>query len=86
MKYGVMERRMDERRGPVRRNDDIKRAMLEESLKELPRYFVSYVDAKYGVYSFYYNDLVDAQEMISALKEQGLTEDDIGFYARQIDE
>lgn len=76
------ERRLDERRGPNRRDIDIKRALLEESLKELPRYFVSYVDKEKGVYSFYYNNLYDAQLMLKDLKEQGIPEDSLAFYAR----
>jgi hypothetical protein len=47
------ERRLDERRGPVRRRTDMQRALLEETLRELPRYFVSYVDKQKGVYTFY---------------------------------
>jgi hypothetical protein len=78
----AMERRLDERRGPVRRNTDIKRALLEESLRELPRYFVSYVDKTQGVYSFYYNNLYDAQMMVAELKRQGVEEESIAMYGR----
>ena len=85
MSETAMERRLDERRGPVRRNTDIKRALLEESLRELPRYFVSYVDPNQGVYSFYYNNLYDAQEMVGELKRQGVKEDSIAMYARHDD-
>jgi hypothetical protein len=76
------ERRLDERRGPVRRRTDLQRALLEETLRELPRYFVSYVDKQKGVYTFYYNNLYDAQDMVAELKRQGLEEGAIGFYAR----
>lgn len=81
----TMERRLDERRGPVRRTTDIQRALLEESLRELPRYFVSYVDPKQGVYSFYYNNLYDAQTMFAELKRQGIPEKEIALYARHDD-
>ncbi|MBX3460163.1 MAG: hypothetical protein KF696_09430 [Planctomycetes bacterium] len=77
-----LERRLDERRGPVRRKTDVTRALLEESLKELPRYFVSYCDPKAGVYSFYYNNLYDAQLMVAELKRQGIAEHAIGLYGR----
>ena len=85
MSESTMERRLDERRGPVRRATDIKRALLEETLRELPRYFVSYVDPKMGVYSFYYNNLYDAQMMVAELKRQGLEEKDIALYGRHDD-
>ncbi|MCA8918357.1 MAG: hypothetical protein KDB68_06920 [Planctomycetes bacterium] len=85
MSETTMERRLDERRGPVRRKTDIQRALLEESLRELPRYFVSYVDPKAGVYSFYYNNLYDAQMMVAELKRQGLEEKDIALYGRHDD-
>lgn len=78
----TLERRLDERRGPVRRKLDIHRALLEESLKELPRYFVSYCDPNAGVYSFYYNNLHDAQLMVAELKEQGIAENAIALYGR----
>jgi hypothetical protein len=81
----TMERRLDERRGPVRRNTDIKRALLEESLRELPRYFVSYVDPKQGVFTFYYNDIDDAKDMVAELKRQGLEESGIALYSRNED-
>lgn len=80
------ERRLDERRGPIRRKTDVQRALLEESLRELPRYFVSYVDKARGVYTFYYNNLYDAQDMVGELKRQGLDESAIGFYARHEEE
>jgi hypothetical protein len=76
------ERRLDERRGPVRRSTDIQRALLEESLRELPRYFVSYVDPARGVYTFYYNNLFDAQQMVGELKRQGFNEDSVALYGR----
>ena len=85
MSETTMERRLDERRGPVRRKTDIQRALLEESLRELPRYFVSYVDKTQGVYSFYYNNLYDAQMMVAELKRQGLEEKDIALYGRHDD-
>lgn len=85
MTKATMERRLDERRGPVRRKTDIQRALLEESMKELPRYFVSYVDPKKGVYSFYYNNLYDAQTMVGELKRQGIEEDCIALYGRHDD-
>jgi hypothetical protein len=78
----TLERRLDERRGPVRRKTDVQRALLEESLKELPRYFVSYVDTSAGVYSFYYTSLDDAQMMVAELKRQGIEEDHIALYGR----
>jgi len=82
MSLTAPERRLDERRGPVRRRTDVQRALLEESLRELPRYFVSYVDKQKGVYTFYYNNLYDAQDMVAELKRQGLEQGAIGFYAR----
>ncbi|MBZ0136694.1 MAG: hypothetical protein K8I27_10005 [Planctomycetes bacterium] len=85
MTKSTMERRLDERRGPVRRTTDIQRALLEESLRELPRYFVSYVDPNKGVYSFYYNNLFDAQCMASELKRQGISEEHIALYGRHDD-
>lgn len=85
MPESTMERRLDERRGPVRRNTDIQRALLEESLRELPRYFVSYVDPNAGVYSFYYGNLYDAQVMVAELKRQGIADDAIAMYARHDD-
>lgn len=78
----TMERRLDERRGPVRRKTDIQRALLEESLRELPRYFVSYVDPDAGVYTFYYNNMYDAQEMVGELKRQGIEPDHIALYGK----
>jgi hypothetical protein len=78
----TLERRLDERRGPVRRKTDVQRALLEESLRELPRYFVSYCDPNAGVYSFYYNNLYDAQMMVAELKHQGIAEDAIALYGR----
>lgn len=81
----TLERRLDERRGPVRRNTDIKRALLEESLRELPNFFVSYVDAKQGVFTFYYNDIDDAKDMVAELKRQGLEESGIALYSRSED-
>ncbi len=78
----TLERRLDERRGPVRRKTDVQRALLEESLKELPRYFVSYVEPKAGVYSFYYTSLYDAQMMVAELKRQGIEEENIALYGR----
>jgi hypothetical protein len=77
-----LERRLDERRGPNRRKLDVQRALLEQSLSELPRYFVSYVEPNKGVYSFYYNNLHDAQLMVAELKEQGIDEDSIALYGR----
>lgn len=78
----VLERRLDERRGPNRRKTDIQRALLEESLRELPRYFVSYCEPKAGVYSFYYNNLYDAQQMVAELKRQGIKEENIALYGK----
>lgn len=76
------ERRLDERRGPIRRKTDLQRALLEESLRELPSFFVSYVDKQRGVYTFYYNNLYDAQDMVGELKRQGLPPENIGLYSR----
>jgi hypothetical protein len=78
----TLERRLDERRGPVRRKTDLQRALLEESLRELPRYFVSYCDPQAGVYSFYYNNIDDARMTVAELKEQGIAEDAIALYRR----
>jgi len=78
----TMERRLDERRGPNRRSTDVQRALLEESLRELPRYFVSYVDPDRGVFSFYFNNLHDAQLTIADLKEEGIPESAIAMYGR----
>jgi hypothetical protein len=78
----TMERRLDDRRGPNRRRTDIQRALLEESLRELPRYFVSYVEPTKGVYSFYFNNLHDAQATVEELKEQGIADEAIALYGR----
>ncbi len=86
MSAKTMERRLDERRGPIRRKTDVQRALLEESLRELPRYFVSYVDVKRGVYTFYYNNLYDAQDMVGELKRQGLDPENIALYSRFVEE
>ncbi|MCC6466646.1 MAG: hypothetical protein IT463_14995 [Planctomycetes bacterium] len=82
MTTSTMERRLDERRGPIRRKTDIQRALLEESLRELPRYFVSYIDPKRGVFSFYYNQLAEAQGMVAELRRQGIDKAEISLYAK----
>lgn len=76
------ERRLDERRGPVRRKTDVQRVLLEESLRELPRFFVSYVDKQKGVFTFYFNNLYDAKDTVGELKRQGIPESEIALYSR----
>jgi hypothetical protein len=78
----TLERRLDERRGPARRRTDVQRALVEESLKELPRYFVSYADPVAGLFTFYCGNLEDARLTVAELKEQGIAPENIGLYAR----
>jgi hypothetical protein len=83
----TMERRLSDRRGEGRRVEDIKLKLLEDSLKELPKYFLAYSDPQKGVYSFFYNELEDAQTMMRALIDEGIAEHAIGLYQlRQNDE
>lgn len=71
-----------ENRRAGRRGSDIKREMLEESMKELPRYFVTVLDDERGLYSFYYEGKDDAREMVEALVQEGISRSRIGVYAR----
>jgi hypothetical protein len=80
------ERRLSERRSDGRRVEDVKLKLLEESLKELPRYFLAYSDPQKGVYSFFYYDLQDAETMVRALIDEGIPEGAIGLYERKVPE
>ncbi|HRJ79685.1 MAG TPA: hypothetical protein PLF37_14395 [Planctomycetota bacterium] len=80
MQETIQERRLADRRGEGRRVEDIKLRLLEESLKELPRYFLAYSDPQKGVYSFFYSDLEDAESMMRALVDEGIAEHAIGLY------
>ncbi|MCA8940471.1 MAG: hypothetical protein KDB07_11710 [Planctomycetes bacterium] len=71
-----------DRRAPGRRTSDIKREMLEESMRELPNYFVTVLDDEKGLYSFYYQGSDEAEEMVQALLEQGISADNIATYQR----
>ncbi len=73
MQETIQERRLADRRGEGRRVEDIKLRLLEESLKELPRYFLAYSDPQKGVYSFFYSDLEDAESMMRALVDARVT-------------
>jgi len=70
------------RRAIGRRTSDITREMLEESMKELPAYFVTVLDDERGMYSFYYADRGEADLMVSSLKKEGVPADRIGVYQR----
>ncbi len=65
-----------------RRAEDIKRELLEESIKELPKYFVTILDHEKGLYSFYYARRDEAQEMVEALISEGIPEENIAVYHR----
>ncbi len=84
MQDALRERRLDDRRGEGRRVQDIKLMLLEESLKELPRYFLAYSDPQKGVYSFFYADLEDAECMVRALIDEGIAETAIGLYELKV--
>lgn len=47
---------------------------------------VSYVDHKRGVYTFYYSNLFDAQDMVGELKRQGLDPENIALYSRFVED
>ena len=86
MNLEMIERRIDDRRGDdARRRVDVQRMMLEETLRELPKYFVSFIDKEKGVYSFYYNNMFDAQEMVKNLRAEGVPSEAIALYARHED-
>ncbi len=70
------------RRATGRRNSDITREMLEESMKELPAVFVTVLDDERGLYSFYYQDRAEADRMVTSLKKEGIPADRIGVYQR----
>lgn len=82
----TQERRLADRRSEGRRVEDVKLKLLEESLKELPRYFLAYSDPQKGVYSFFYTDIQDAETMRRALIDEGIPEDAIGLYERRASE
>ena len=65
-----------------RRACDIKREMLEESMKELPEFLVTVLDDEKGLYSFYYSNRHDAVTMVESLKDEGIPEGLIGMYGR----
>lgn len=74
--------RIADRRGGGRRAADVKREMLEESLKELPSYLVTVLDDEKGLYSFYYASFDEAQRMVGTLTEEGISENLIAIYQR----
>ncbi len=78
-----VERRLSDRRDLGRRNEDVKLRLLEDSLKELPKYFVSVVDPLKGVYSFFYSSIDDAKMMVNELENSGIPADQIGLYTRK---
>ncbi|MBP9890715.1 MAG: hypothetical protein KBG84_02320 [Planctomycetes bacterium] len=82
----TQERRLSDRRSDGRRVEDVKLKLLEDSLKELPRYFLAYSDPQKGVYSFFYSDLQDAETMVRALIDEGIPENLIGLYERRVSE
>ena len=82
----TQERRLSDRRSDGRRVEDVKLKLLEDSLKELPRYFLAYSDPQKGVYSFFYSDLQDAETMVRALIDEGIPETLIGLYERRVSE
>ncbi|MCC6150940.1 MAG: hypothetical protein IT461_11865 [Planctomycetes bacterium] len=82
----TQERRLSDRRSDGRRVEDVKLKLLEDSLKELPRYFLAYSDPQKGVYSFFYSDLQDAETMVRALIDEGIPEHMIGLYERRVSE
>lgn len=82
----TQERRLADRRSDGRRVEDVKLKLLEDSLKELPRYFLAYSDPQKGVYSFFYSDLQDAETMVRALIDEGIPENLIGLYERRVSE
>jgi len=65
-----------------RRGSDIKREMLEESMRELPKVLVTVLDDEKGLYSFYYDNQGDAKEMVEALVSEGISRKNIGIYCR----
>ena len=71
-----------ERRAAGRRVADVQREMLEESIRELPNYFVTVLDDAKGLYSFYYNSFADAQDMVESLTNEGVSGDNIAVYQR----
>ena len=71
-----------ERRAIGRRTTDITREMLEESIKELPKFFVTVLDDERGTYSFFYTNRAEANRMVESLKREGINEDRIGVYQR----
>lgn len=79
----TLERRLADRRDIGRRDEDIKLRLLEDSLKELPKYFVSFVDPQKGVYTFFYNSLDEAKMMVGELEHSGIPADQIGLYSRK---
>lgn len=71
-----------ENRRAGRRVSDITREMLEESMKELPNFFVTVLDDERGLYSFYYSTRGEANRMVESLKNEGITADRIAVYSR----
>ncbi|MCC6573190.1 MAG: hypothetical protein IT462_05300 [Planctomycetes bacterium] len=78
-----LERRLADRRDLGRRDQDVKLRLLEDSLKELPKYFVSFVDPQKGVYTFFYNSVDEAKEIVAELEASGIPKDQIGLYSRK---
>ena len=65
-----------------RRSLDVKREMLETSIKELPNYLVTVLDDEKGLYSFYYNHHTEADEMVKSLEKEGIPRNLICMYQR----
>ncbi len=70
------------RREGGRRASDIKREMLEDSIKELPNFFVTILDDEKGLYTFYYMHYSEAEEMVASLVAEGIPQEDIAVYRR----
>ncbi|NUQ35729.1 MAG: hypothetical protein HUU29_12405 [Planctomycetaceae bacterium] len=77
-----MPQTLAEKRGTGRRAEDIKREMLESSMKELPNFLVTVLDDERGLYSFYYNDRSEASEMVESLVHEGIPRNLIAMYSR----
>lgn len=70
----------DRRQG--RRAEDVKRLMLEDSMKENPKFLVTVIDEEDGLYSFYYQNYGEARDMVTSLADEGVKEERIGLYQR----
>ena len=62
-----MQELVKEQRYAGRRAEDIKRELLESSMKELPNFLVTVLDDERGLYSFYYGHREEADDMVDAL-------------------